>query len=141
MNINYYEPKQNSSRSSRASVFLTDEFKANLQISVFSGLSSAIIATGNRYFSLMTEYKPLVAKMFTEAELKFLLSSCFPVKFGSLPLKNAVLNVLNKIPSAKFVIEKVERKPIEVKVANLTLIEQYALVGLIEETQANLNSV
>jgi hypothetical protein len=108
-------------------------------------ITTAVSATIERYYAITHPEKGRLRTLFTEAEWKLLFFVCrdivtydserasFHPNWNAGAIRGGVLSKIQDCIDDEFKSHKVDRKGIELKLSNMTVLQQYAIVEVIEE--------
>jgi hypothetical protein len=128
----------------KTSVYLTKPTSEMLRCPP-RGVSTAVSATIERYYAITHPEKGRLRTLFTEAEWKLLFFVCrdivtydserasFHPNWNAGAIRGGVLSKIQDCIDDEFKSHKVDRKGIELKLSNMTVLQQYAIVEVIEE--------
>jgi len=118
----------------RTSIYLTDDLKAKLKLGRSRGLSEALNMAIDRYQEIIDAERKRMNSIFTEGEWNAMRNSCN----GTLWVPAALIRggVLANIEDS--LDEEIEsfgadRETLEGKLRELTVVQQFALVDMIEQ--------
>ena len=117
----------------KTSFYLSKKIESKLRITPERRLSATISTVIDRYVSIMDHEKKKLLKYFTIEEWNTLYSVCTGTIFDSTSIRRSVL--INLQDSMDYEIKDfgANKKYLEDKLQSLELVQDYALVELIEE--------
>lgn len=118
----------------KTSVYLTEELENKLNLNRFRGLSEAIHCAVDRYQEIIGTERRKVEAMFSEGEWNTMRNACNgTVWVPAGIIRGGVLANIEDSLDEEIEAYGADRRELEEKLRGLSVIQQFALVELIEE--------
>jgi hypothetical protein len=114
-----------------STIYLSDAVRERLRVPQRSQ-SRAVSATIDRYYTLIDPERKRLESIFSENEWIVIRTLCWYFPWNGHNIRGGVLAIIQD--SSDYIISHygVERKTLESKLSKLNLVQQYALVEMIE---------
>jgi hypothetical protein len=117
----------------KSSIYLSDEIKAKLRVPP-RGPSAAVSATIDRYTALLAPERKRLESLFTQGEWNAMRNACNGTIWSpSETIRGGVLADIQDSLDEELEAYGAARAELEGKLSGLSVLQQYALVEMIEE--------
>ena len=118
----------------RTSIYLTDDLKAKLKLGRSRGLSEALNMAIDRYQEIIDAERKRMNSFFTEGEWNAMRNSCNgTIWVPAALIRGGVLANIEDSLDEEIESFGADRETLEGKLRELTVVQQFALVDMIEQ--------